>query len=236
MPIYTVKLLTRKEVASNTLVCTFEKPAGFSFQAGQYAGFTHIQPSATDNRGNTRRFSLLSAPEAPYLEIATRMQSPSAFKRVLLNMAIGEEIKLAGPTGLFTLHADASQAAIFIAGGIGIAPFYSMLHAKAAHAHSITLFYGNQSLAEAAFLTELQTLASSRQNFRFIPTLNVAPATWSGETGYINAQMLEKYLTDFATPIFYICGSPVMVTTLQETLIEMGISEKHIRVEDFPGY
>lgn len=235
MPIHILKLLDRREAARGTVVFTFEKPAGLTFKPGQYAGFTLINPSETDAGGITRRFSLLSAPDDKEIAIATRIQS-SAYKRVLNALPIGGEIKFAGPTGAFTLHDDQDTPAVFIAGGIGITPFYSMIKHAMAHGHTqpLYLFYGNQSKGDAAFLDELKQWETT--HFKCIPTLANPDADWTGESGFITHTMLKKYIPDLASPIYYICGSPSMVTTLQETLVEMGIEDTRIKVEDFPGY
>ncbi|HVE43876.1 MAG TPA: FAD-dependent oxidoreductase [Gammaproteobacteria bacterium] len=237
MPIYHLILRNRRDVARGTIVLTFEKPAGFQFKAGQYGGFTLINPPEADANGITRRFSLLSAPDDTYLEIATRIQQ-SAYKRVLSTLAIGSEVKFAGPTGTFTLHEDTTIPAVCIAGGIGIAPFYSMIHDAILHQpnRQIHLFYGNQSPEDTAFLSELNALAAQHPQFTFVPTVTQSNDNWQGEVGFITYEMLKKYIPAFTTPIYYICGSPVMVTTFQELLAESGISEENIKVEDFPGY
>ncbi len=237
MAIHHLKLIDRYAVANNTVALVFEKPPGFHFTSGQYGGFTLINPSETDAGGPTRRFSLLSAPDEPHIMIATRVQ-PSAYKRILLNLPLGSAVKFAGPTGNFTLHESTAIPAVFIAGGIGIVPFYSMLKHAKRQASSLPcyLFYGNQSRDDAAFLAELTTLAATYPALHFIPTLAKPDANWQGETGWMNADLIQQYLPDIMTPFYYICGSPVMVTTLQETLAEMGIDEDRIRVEDFPGY
>lgn len=237
MPIHLLKLIARREVAKGTLELAFSKPENFIFKPGQYAGFTLINPSETDNNGITRRFSLLNIPEDETITIATRIQN-SAYKRVLQTMPIAHEIKFAGPTGTFTLHEEIQRPAVMIAGGIGIAPFYSMIRA-ATQAHAklpILLFYGNQSLAETAYLAELKALEKQNPYFKLVLVLNNPDAHWKGEAGFINADLIKKYVTDLSTPLFYICGSPVMVTTLQETLAEMEINEENIKIEDFAGY
>lgn len=237
MPIFTLKLVDKTEAASGTFIFKFEKPAGFNFKPGQYGGFTLINPAETDAGGITRRFSLLSTPEDATIEIATRIQN-SAYKRVLKDMPIGCEIKFAGPTGIFTLHEEKEVPAVMIAGGIGIAPFYSIIrHAKATQStQSITLFYGNQQADYAAFLPELELIEQQHPHFKLIATMDKPNPTWHGETGYISSNMIKKYVADIHAPIYYICGSSAMVTILQETLAEMGIDEARIRTEDFPGY
>ena len=59
---------------------------------------------------------------------------------------------------------------------------------------------------------------------------------WQGETGFVTDTMIRKYVPDFRAPIYYVCGSPVMVTAIQEMLAEMDLDEERIKVEDFPGY
>jgi ferredoxin-NADP reductase len=238
MPIYKLKLIERREIARNTLVFLFEKPEGFSFQPGQYGGFTLIDPKEMDDRGITRRFSILSTPEDKHVAIAIRCIQPSAFKRVLSTLPIGQEIKFAGPTGSFVLHADKTTPAVFIAGGIGITPFYSMIRDATFHQSTqpIFLFYGNHQIADAAFLDELNYLQQQNPYFKMIPVLDKPDVQWHGEVGFINHILINKYIRDLSEPIFYVCGSPGMVTVIQETLAEMGIDEDKIRVEDFPGY
>jgi ferredoxin-NADP reductase len=235
MPIHQLKLIDKRDVARNTIEFIFEKPTGLTFIPGQYAGFTLINPSETDAGGITRRFSLLSTPKDEHIRFATRMQN-SAYKRVLNSLAMGEVIKFAGPTGNFTLHTDTSIPAVLIAGGIGVTPFYSMIqHAAQQQTNQpLYLFYGNQTLQDAAYLSELQQVQPP--HFQLIPTFAQPEADWQGETGFITHTMIKKYVPDITLPIFYICGSPAMVTTLQELLVEMGIDEEKIKVEDFPGY
>ena len=127
---------------------------------------------------------------------------------------------------------------MFIAGGIGIAPFYSMIkHAAETHSpQKIILFYGNQTVGDSAFLEELMQLPNQHSPFTCVATMANPETDWTGETGFITQTMIQKYIPDIHAPIYYICGSPVMVTTLQELLVEMGIDENKIKVEDFPGY
>jgi ferredoxin-NADP reductase len=237
VPILKLKLLDRREVARGTWLFVFEKPAGFNYKAGQYGGYTLLDPPETDAGGITRRFSFLSSPHDSYLSIATRIQQ-SAYKRVLKALPIGSEIKFAGPTGNFILHEDTSVPAVMIAGGIGIAPFYSMIQTAAQQqsTQDLYLFYGNQHRIDAAFFDELERLAHANPHFKYIPTLGVPDSDWQGETGFVTESMIRKYIPDFAAPIYYVCGSPVMVTAIQEMLAETGLDEERIKTEDFPGY
>lgn len=237
MPIYKLKLIDKREIARGTWVFVFEKPDGFTFKPGQYGGFTLINPSETDLGGITRRFSLLNTPDDNHISFATRLQN-SAYKRVLHALPIDGEMKFAGPTGTFTLHENTSVPAVMIAGGIGITPFYCMIKHATQHQspQKMFLFYGNPQPNVAAFLDKLLKLQNENPKFKLIATMDKADPTWKGETGFVSDTIIKKYIKDLAEPYYYICGSPVMVTALQETLAEMGIDEDRIKVEDFPGY
>jgi ferredoxin-NADP reductase len=95
----------------------FERPPGFAHLAGQNALFKLA--------GESRTFSIASAPHEPHLTVATRMRD-SAFKRTLREAAPGLKVEIDGPAGMMVLHDDAARPAVFLAGGIGITPFLSM--------------------------------------------------------------------------------------------------------------
>lgn len=237
MPIYILDLKARKLIANQTLELQFEKPEGFSYIAGQYGGFTLINPAITDEKGNTRRFSLLSAPHEPCLTITTRLQT-SAYKKNLEQMQIGGQIKFAGPTGQFILHEAVDMPAIFLAGGIGIAPFYSMIKdaLKKNPDRQITLLYGNQRLTDAAYYPELCELAKQHPHFKLVLILANPEDGWQGETGFITPELIIKHAPHYENAMIYACGSPAMVTAMQQILNELAINPEQIRVEDFPGY
>jgi ferredoxin-NADP reductase len=237
MPIYTIKLLDRKTIAANTIELTFEKPPGFTFKAGQYGGFTLINPTETDEKGTNRRFSYFSAPDDEHLTIVTRVQT-SAYKRNLQNMPLTSTLKMAGPIGHFVLHDDDTIPTVLIAGGIGLAPFHSIIKDCLAHRpnQQITLFYGNQTLADSAYLNELTEMAKHHPQIKLIATLANPHPEWTGEKGFITDEMLVKNIPDLEQPIFYVCGSPKMVSAMKQVLLDLQINEERIKVEDFPGY
>src|SRR5262245_2346733 len=110
---YTTKLSQRRDVAVGTMAFHLEKPAGFQFKAGQYMNVTLIDPPETDDEGNTRSFSIASAPFEADLAFASRMRS-SAFKRTLKTVDLSRKLRISGPFGSFTLHTDASRTAVFL--------------------------------------------------------------------------------------------------------------------------
>src|ERR1700724_323436 len=139
------KLKDREEAAEETVAFRFEKPSGWTFKAGQYLDMTLLDPPETDSEGNVRSFSIASGPDEETLLVATRMRD-TAFKRVMRTMPLGTAVKIDGPSGDLTLQDNSTRAAVFLAGGIGITPFRSMIcgAAKQRLPHRIFLFYANR--------------------------------------------------------------------------------------------
>src|SRR3546814_726977 len=186
MNTYTVKLKAREEVADRTMAFHFEKPAGFAFKPGQAIDVILAHPdAAADTESSRHTFSLVNAPFQDELIVATRMRD-SAFKRALGDLQPGEPVTLEGPSGALTLSTKNKRPAIFLAGGIGITPFVSML-AHAAHdqpARHLTLLYSNRRPEPAAFLDELQRLERHNQHLRLKATMPPIPAYHRPLTGH----------------------------------------------------
>ncbi len=234
------RLLNRAEVAENTMAFHFEKPLGFDFKPGQAADLTLLDPPETDAEGNTRTFSIVSASSGNELMFATRMRD-TAFKHSLKKMALGTAIELSPAMGAFTLHKNPAKPGVFLAGGIGITPFSSIVR-QAAHdhgPHKIYLFYSNRRPEEAAFMDTLQQLEKANPNFHLIATMtdmSRSSRKWEGETGHIDKDMLSRHLSGLQGPIYYIAGPPAMVTAMRTMLVVAGVDEDDIRSEEFAGY
>jgi len=233
-------LIDRHEIAENTAAIFLSKPPGFIFTPGQHLELIIPHPIETDHGGNKRDFSLCSAPFERELVLAMRLRE-SAFKRSIACILLGDDLLIESPFGSFRLHADTENPAVFIAGGIGIAPFMSILRQEAhdGFPHTITLFYSNRHPEDAAFLKELQTLSAQERRFTFVPTMTDIKNSrqiWAGEMDRISKDMIAKYIFDFTTPLYYIAGSPAMVAAAEKLLTDMGISLDRIRTEEFAGY
>ena len=237
---FKTQLRGRDLIADQTMAFHFERPSGFQFKAGQTLDLTLIDPPETDTEGNTRTFSITSAPQDTDLVIATRMRK-SAFKRVLASAPLGTSVDADGPMGSFTLHNNVTKPAIFLAGGIGITPFRSMIHDAAARslAQQLWLFYSNHRPEDAAFLDDLQRLASITPSFHFVPTMTKmaeSKEAWRGETGVIDREMLNRHLSNLHGSVYYVAGPPAMVTAMHAMLLAAGIDEDDVRAEEFAGY
>jgi len=233
MQTYETRLKGSEEVADGTMAFHFAKPDGFRFQPGQAIDLILD--------GDARHtFSIVSAPEQAELVIATRMRD-SEFKRALRGLAVGAAVKVEGPSGSLTLHDDAARPAVFIAGGIGITPFMSMLRHAAAEpsARRFTLLYSNRRPEDAAFLDELGRLAQSQANFRLAATMTQpgkSARQWDGARGQIDGARIREVCGELAAPVYYLAGPPAMVEGMREVLNEAGVSDDDIRSEEFFGY
>ncbi len=211
----------------------------FSFEAGQNADYTLIDPPYTDAEGNTRTFSFAASPEhKDTIMIATRMRD-TAFKNALKSVPLGTKVQVTPAGGDMTLHEDAMKPAVFIAGGIGITPFRSMIEDAALKhlPHHLTLVYSNRTPAQTAFLSELEQWAVQNSNFRLVATVtDETDQPWSHERGKIDAAFLKKHLPELAAPIYYLAGPPGLVSAMRALLLGLGVSRDSIKLESFSGY
>lgn len=218
----------------------FAKPADFKFEAGQSMNVSLIDPPESDGKGNARTFSIVSAPYENGLVVATRMRD-TAFKRVLKAMPAGGRVSLRGPAGKFTLDGADARPAVFLAGGIGVTPFVSMLRhaAQSRLERDLWLFYSNRRPEDAAFLDELAALAQRNPRYRFVGTMvEMAKSSrpWSGETGILDRAMLVRHLKGLAAFVYYVAGPPGLVEAMQKMLADAGVKDEAIRTDEFFGY
>lgn len=237
MDAYKTTFITTKKIADDTLTTRLEKPSEFSFTPGQHIGVKLLDPPYTDDDGVIRTLSIASAPDTDYLEIATR-DTQSAFKQSLKNMETGAPIEIDGPYGSMTLHKDTEKPGVFLAGGIGITPFASMIQdvIENKKEHILTLFFSNRAKETTPYLDKLRKYAATNSTFSFIPTMTRPNKSWSGETGHISASLLKKHIDSLKQSVYYIAGSTSFVKTMEEILEGLEVPELHIKAEMFSGY
>lgn len=234
------RLTGSKELAKGTLAFRVSRPDGFKFAAGQSVYVAIPDLKEPDSKGRLRTFSIASAPQEAELEIATR-QTNTRFKRHLAAADTGAAVQIEGPYGDLVLHDDANRPAVFLAGGIGVTPFRSMVldASNRGLQHRLFLFYSNRRPEDAAYLAELRELEQKNPRFKLIPTFTEGGAFLANgvaEHGYIDAEMLARHVGDLATPIFYVAGPPAMVSAMEGVLADAGVSRKNMRAEKFAGY
>jgi ferredoxin-NADP reductase len=241
---FEVALKDKKQIAESTMSFTFEKPQTLKFRAGQHVRMTLIDPPETDDEGDSRFLSIASTPQNNDLIFAVRMRD-TAFKRALKNIQPGTkvliQVLLGVPHGAFALHEDATKPGVFIVGGIGIVPVYSMIKDAGERRlpHKLYLFYSNRRPEDAPFLAELQVLAKQNPNFTLIATMTEAEKSvqaWQGETKRIDSSMLKRHVSNFASPVYYLAGLPEMVSAMKTMLADLSVQADNIHAEEFTGF
>jgi len=229
----------KQDVAKGTLLVTFDLfGEEVDFKPGQYFFVTLPEVGYDDEKGLRRHITVVTSPnEKGVLGLATRMRD-SAFKRTLAELPIGAEVEVEQPKGDFTLPAETTRPLVFVAGGIGITVFRSMLLyiREQGLSYRVTLVYSNRDRQSAAFIDELQELERQIPEFRLILTMTQDPG-WEGETRKIEARFLKDYLgKDLDRYTFLVAGPPAMAEAVQKVLEEAEVNEENLVVERYSGY
>ena len=233
------RIKEKREVAKDTLMVVFDLLGEqVDFQAGQYFWVTLLDPPYDDEKGPRRHISVVTSPnERGVLGLCTRLRD-SAFKRSLAELPVGAEVEVEEPKGSFVLPEETDRPYVFVAGGIGITVFRSMLRyiGEEGLPHRVTLVYSNRDRESAAFLDELEELERGNPNLRLVATMTHDP-TWAGETRRIGPDLLRDHLgDDLGSYSYLVAGPPAMADGVVEMLKGAGIPEEQIRSDGFSGY
>lgn len=229
-----LKFIERKDNEGDVKSFIFGAVEQLSWTPGQFLIYflPHENP---DIRGKQRFFTISSAPFEKHVMLSTRIfeENRSSFKKVLMNLKSGDEVEVKGPDGDFTVDLPAqagnpNQKFVFIAGGIGITPFRSIIQElnNEEKPLNITLLYANSN-EQFAFKKEFEEIAKTNPNFKI--NYIVSPK-------HIDKGVIKNSAENIDEPIFYISGPEPMVESLVEMLKKMGIPEDHIKTDYFPGY
>ncbi len=234
-----LSLQAKRKIGQDLYEFDFIPRGKFQFLAGQYLEWT-LKNKVADERGNRRFFTIASAPSEKVLSLAIKVAHPSSsFKQQLMALKEGEKISASQLSGDFVLPKDRQQALVFIAGGIGITPFRSMIKhlIDLQEKREIKLFYICTQKEEFAY----QELFRQAENIG-LQTIYVLskkaqiPKDWTGEIGYLNEEMLKKYLGSANNYAFYLSGPNSMVESYAKLLQKMGVKKKKIITDYFPGF
>jgi ferredoxin-NADP reductase len=223
-------LIKQQLETSDVITFSFQPDQPVTWQPGQFIKY-QLPLDPSDDRGESRYFTISAAPFENEIHITTRIASEhgSAFKSGLQHLQAGDQVEASEPMGEFIV--DQLQAGhVFISGGIGITPYRSIL-AQAAHDNqmpSIALLYANRN-DQFVFKSELDAITKAH------PTLSI---TYLVEPQRIQLadiqQATQKLQKD--TPYYYISGPKPMVEGFKQTLIDSGIQADFIKTDYFPGY
>ena len=229
----------KREVARGTLLVTFDLLGEeVDFVPGQYFFVTLPDVGHQDDKGLRRHITIATSPsETGVLGFATRMRD-SAFKRSLAELPVGADVDVEPPKGSFGLPEDPSRPLVFVAGGIGITVFRSMLRhiQEQGLPYRVTLIYSNRDRESTAFLDELGELENANPNLRIVLTMTQDPG-WEGEARKIDSEFFRDYLgEELGESTFLVAGPPGMVEGMQNVLAEAGVDEENVIAERYSGY
>lgn len=223
-----------RDEAANIKTFLFKPEKPVHFTAGQFAEWTlkHNQP---DSRGQKRWFTISTSPNQEVVGFTTKLASDkkSSFKSHLLDLTPGDQIEMSQPMGDFVLPKLIQTPLVFVAGGIGITPFHSILNwlSETKEERDIKMIYGVNSEDEIIFQETFDTSGIH-------PTTIVAhPSTaWGGERGNLSAELIMGLAKPSTDTLVYVSGPEPMVEKLEKDLKKAGLDKKQFVGDFFPNY
>jgi len=231
-------LLRIEKIAAGCFDFVFRPDRPLAFRPGQYLDWT-MNVRGSDDRGNRRPFTIASAPSEQDVRIGVKFYpGASAFKHSLKSLKPGDVVYGSHLAGTFTLPRNPDAKLTFIAGGIGVTPFRSMLAELVARGErrEVVMLYGVNRADEIAYaglldraerelgIRTVYAVAESK-----VPRPNMYP-------GFVDAALIKREMPDFRERTYYVSGPRAMVVRFQGILRDLGISRSRIKVDFFPGF
>lgn len=232
---FSAKLISKKKVSDDAYSFYFERPRDFEYLPGQYVKMM-LDIKDPDERGASRFFTVSSSPTEKDLMITTRIIE-SSFKKTLGALPVGSKVQMRGSYGAFVFEENDTRPRVFLAGGIGITPFRSMMIYMLDKNIKIpmTLIASFSTKGRTVFSDELSKLSNKVRKTIFTVT-HPDSSNWDGETGRIDDAKLKKYIPNVSKAVYYIAGPERFVEEMGKQVLNLGIPEENIKSEDFPGY
>ncbi|HEY2041098.1 MAG TPA: 2Fe-2S iron-sulfur cluster binding domain-containing protein [Jatrophihabitans sp.] len=214
------------------LVLKLIEPQEISFFPGQYVDI------ALPDSDATRSFSMAntSSKTSGQLEFVIKVYPDGLFSHFLdTKLAVGDQLEVVGPFGVFTLRDGRDSDLVFVGGGAGMAPILSVLRslAERGSTRKATYYYGARRRRDLCFEKDLHALEETLPNFKFVPALSEPDdEPWDGEVGLIT-DIVKKYEADLTDADCYVCGPPPMVEAAMAVLNGLGAPDKRIYYDKF---
>ncbi|MGH7862367.1 MAG: ferredoxin--NADP reductase [Candidatus Dormibacteraceae bacterium] len=230
----------RRWLSPDTIEILLPLRKPLAFAPGQYMEWTLPHENA-DSRGTRRYFTIASSPTEDVLRLGVKLcPKGSSYKTALAEADGDTPIVGAQLSGDFTLPRDPTRKLAFIAGGIGITPFRSMIKylLDTKQPRPVVLLYSNRAADEVVY-RDVFDQAREELEIRTVYTLTnrgKRPSGWRGRIGRIDAKMVADEVPDYRERIFYLSGPQAMVNAFEATLVRMGVSADQIKIDFFPGF
>ena len=238
---YVMTLQSKNKIARDTGEFIFTPDRPISFKPGQYLEWT-LSHKGVDSRGNRRYFTIASSPTEKNISIGIKFDSKrsSSFKRALAELDEGKSIIAGQLAGDFIMPKNKKTKLCFIAGGIGVTPFRSMLSylVDKNEQRDITLIYSCKRFDDLAY-TNLFHHAHTHLGVKTVSTLTDIehlPEDWTGYKGFLNVELILTEVPDYMERLFYISGPNSFVNATKKLLAEIGVNKKQIKTDYFPGF
>jgi ferredoxin-NADP reductase len=238
-PKFRVRLQLKEiqQISDRVYSYVFQPDRRFNFLPGQYMEWT-LAHVPYDSRGNRRTFTIASSPTESDVRLGVKFYEPaSMYKASFHGMKPGDIVYASQLAGNFTLHGNEGKKLAFIAGGIGITPFRSMVKYMTDEniTRDIVLLYVVSDAKEFAYTKELKAAASV--GVKTIPVVTDLSYKADGVvTAKLNSKLLSQYVPDFAERTFYISGPNLLVDATKGYLHQLGVRRTQIRTDHFSGY
>lgn len=220
-----LELKEKENLVDNVWAFRFEPTTPFTWTAGQFIRI-EVPHDDPDAEGTKRWFTISSAPYEGIVQITTRV-TESTFKQALAALPIGERLPLIEkPDGDFVWQ-DSDKPLVFVAGGIGITPFRSILKQRAHDNQplNVTLIYGNRTDA-IVFKDEFDSYTARDSEFT-VQYITGEPLT---------ATKLAELIPNLNLSLVYVSGPEPMVRALGSDLKTQGLPTAQLKTDEFPNY
>ena len=226
-----------EHVAADIYDFVFRPDRPLAFAAGQYLEWT-LPLRRPDSRGNRRYFTIASAPTEDAVRLGVKfVDNGSAFKQQLSGLRPGDQVVASQLAGSFTLPRSRKRKLAFVAGGIGVTPFRSMLAELLARQEKrdIVMLYGSNRIDEFAYAGIFRRAREELGIRTSYIVRDPQGAPPDMPIGLIDEQFVRDKMPDFADRVFYVSGPQAMVSATKEVLRRLGVPSRRIRTDFFPG-
>ncbi len=218
-------LIEKVQIGPQMWDFVFKPDTLLKFKPGQYLELTLAQKQP-DSRGSRRYLTITSSPTEDALRFGVKFYDPgSSFKQQLKLMQPGDQLLAGQLGGDFLLPKNPSQKIVFIAGGIGITPFRSMVKylKDINQVRDVILFYCNKTEDEIVY----KEIFDNYGRTIYVNTQS---------DGRLTPEVIKNNVSDYKQRKFYLSGPHAMVKTYEKILTDLGVSRNNVVIDFFPGF